>query len=720
MNLAHRIIKAIETLLAAVLILTSCSVKEVHVLWTEEETVNGISNYTIELQDANLMPGNWEIWFSQFPAELYVSEDSDCLIEHIQANTYRIVPKSSDCFNTYKIHYKSQPLRRHSWAPEGFTLRANGAISPIKALYCFKKGESDGESVYYNNSLRRYYEPALSDLIPAIKNLSIHDGTTVLTSCEYCYSPGHQEGWYRIIVEGNVRVEYSDNEGYTYANQTIEQLVKRYDGRLQNMIIEDYPDLPYRGIMIDVARNFTSKDNMLRLIDLAARYKLNYLHLHLSDDEGWRLSIEDIPELTSFGAFHSLPVFDGLKWKEETALQPSYDGNADVASDKLSNGYYTREDYEEIIKYAWSRGIKVIPEFDMPAHSRAAIKSLIAYEKRTGDSSLSLQDPEDKSAYVSAQGYTDNVISVTMPSVYKFIDILFEDVINMYSEAEVPLPCIHIGGDEVADGAWEGKDLRDYFINNVLDIAERHSVKIGGWQEIVNGLSPKTSCRLKQSLFMVNCWNTVPSWGTGDIPYVLANNDYPIILSNVMNTYADQAYSSSKYEIAHSWACYLDEDDSFSMMPYDICLSRRDSDGVPNSHSGEVILEKPDNIKGVQVQLFSETIRSFDDLTYDLLPKIIGVFERGWNASPIWQDGTSEEYKIAFDKYYSIIIKYEMPYWASEGFRFHIPQPGIIRSENNDILTNSAIPGAIIKLSTESDISAYAEYLGERSVPSVL
>ncbi|MBQ9411078.1 MAG: family 20 glycosylhydrolase, partial [Bacteroidales bacterium] len=267
---------------------------------------------------------------------------------------------------------------------------------------------------------------------------------------------------------------------------------------------------------------------------------------------------------------------------------------------------------------------------------------------------------------------------------------------------------------------WEVKDLKDFFISNVLDIAERYSVKIGGWQEIINGLSAKTSSRLKKSLFMVNCWNTVPSWGTGDIPYILANNDYPVILSNVLNTYADQAYSPSRYEIAHSWAGYLEEKDSFSLLPYDVCQSRRDSNGVPDSSSGEVHLRKPENNKGVQVQLFSETIRSFDDLTYDLLPKIIGVFERGWNATPDWQEGTPEEFQRAFDKYYSIIIKNEMPYWASEGFRFHVPQPGIARNENNDIITNSAIPGAKIKLSTKEGISAYTEFLGERSMPTGL
>lgn len=722
MNSAHHIIRAVEALLTTVFVMSSCSDSGVYVQWSEGETANGKTDYAIQIHNAGLLPEDWEIWFSQFPSEITVTEDSNCTIEHIQANTYRIVPLSlGPLSDTFRVHYQSDPLKRRSWAPEGFTLRAGGTVSALKVQYGFRKENPDGEEKYAYNARHKYYTPDPTALIPSLKSVSLLEGATSARPKQAIYSEavGKINGWYRISIGNDIEVEYSGKEGLVYAGQTLEQLACRYEGGLQKMIIEDYPDLPYRGLMIDVARNFTSTNNLLRLIKLAARYKVNYLHLHLSDDEGWRFSIEKIPELTSFGAFHSLPVPDGSQWLEETALQPSYDGNADRSSAKLSNGYFSRDDFEEIIRYAWSLGIQVIPEFDMPAHSRAAIKAMLAYEKRTGDSSLRLQDPEDKSVYVSPQGYTDNVISVALPSVYKFIELLFDEVVSVYSGAEVPLPCIHIGGDEVANGAWEGKDLREFFISNVLDIAEKKSVKIGGWQEIINGLTPKTTMRLKESLFMVNCWNTVPSWGTGDIPYLLANNDYPVILSNVLNSYADQAYSSSRYETAHSWAGYLGAEDSFSLLPYDVCRSRRDSNGVPDSPSGAVPLEKPGNIKGVQAQLFSETVRSFEDVTYDLLPKIIGIFERGWNACPDWSEAPPEEYNKSFDEYYSTIVKYEMPYWASQGFRFHIPQPGII-SNGKSIVTNSVIPGAKTKVLTKEGISAYTDYLGERSVHSEL
>ena len=108
------------------------------------------------------------------------------------------------------------------------------------------------------------------------------------------------------------------------------------------------------------------------------------------------------------------------------------------------------------------------------------------------------------------------------------------------------------------------------------------------------------------------------------------------------------------------------------MLPFDVCQSRRDYKGVPDSPSGVVSLEKTDNIKGVQAQLFSETIRSFDDLTYELLPKIIEVFERGGNKYPNWVECTPEEYSKSFDEYYSTIVKNGMSYWATQGFKIKI------------------------------------------------
>ena len=117
-------------------------------------------------------------------------------------------------------------------------------------------------------------------------------------------------------------MESGDRYGELYANVTLDQLRRNSGGSpLRDVYIEDWPDFAYRGFMLDVARNFTKAEDVKRLIDVLARYKVNYLHLHLADDEGWRIEIDGIPELTSVGAFHCIDP--------EKGLQPSYDGCAD-------------------------------------------------------------------------------------------------------------------------------------------------------------------------------------------------------------------------------------------------------------------------------------------------------------------------------------------------------------------------------------------------------
>ena len=193
----RHIIKAIEPLFIIILILSACSNKSVIGYWTEGETVNGKRNYTIRIEKARSLPKNWEIWFSQFPAELSVPEDSQCRINHIQANTYRIVPQGTGCSDAIVVNYMSEPLKRHSWAPEGFTLRADGVVSSLNTKYCFRKEIPDGETIFENNAGRNYYEPNLSDLIPAIKSISFLGGETIYDNitCKYSKVNGKKPGW---------------------------------------------------------------------------------------------------------------------------------------------------------------------------------------------------------------------------------------------------------------------------------------------------------------------------------------------------------------------------------------------------------------------------------------------------------------------------------------------------------------------------------------------
>ena len=410
-------------------------------------------------------------------------------------------------------------------------------------------------------------------------------------------------------------MEADDEDGAYYAQVTLNKLPKP----LQPMTLEDWPDFPYRGFMLDVARDFRTVDEVLEIIDLMASWKMNVLHFHIADDESWCLEIKALPELTEFGGRHALPNWD---LQETIALKPTINGHIGNAT------FYTAEEYQQIIRYAWDRRISVIPEFDTPGHSRASIKAMQAYERRTGDSSYRLQDPADTSHYWSAQDFTDNVLSVDLPSVYKFYGVVFNEVIRLHQEANVPLPAIHIGGDEVPTGAWSGKDrhdMKELFINGMLDLAEQRNIRLAGWEDFARDLEPETEVRLKRSLYFINVWNTEGIEG------------FPAVLSPASYTYLDLAYSADPREIGLHWAGYVDERKTFDL--------------DPNDYKGDIL--------GVPAQLWSSQLRSFDDAIYQMLPKALGVAERSWNSQ------THD-----FNRFYNIIVDREMPVWEKNGFAF--------------------------------------------------
>ena len=446
--------------------------------------------------------------------------------------------------------------------------------------------------------------------------------------------------------------------------------------------------------MLDISRNFTDKDNILKFIDLLAHYKASVFHLHFGDDEGWRVEIPQFPELTTYGAYHEFPYKDeNGNYTETNYLLPSYNGSVDPKDmNSSANGHLTAAEYVEIVKYAWERRITVIPEFDTPGHSRAAIKAMQAYAERTGDDSYLLSDPEDKSEYCSVQYYKDNALNVALPSTYKFIEVVFDQLIAYHNEAGAPIPAIHVGGDEVPHGAWVGSEpcqkimaergwdnielLKSYYIENVLDIAESRGVKISGWQELVMDLEDHVYERMKKNLYSVNFWHT--GSGNEEYPYKYANDGVPTVLSNMTNTYVDFAYTPDKTERGLSWGGFVDERRSFSLLPFDIYRSVRWDDkgrirNIEKLPEGKTPLVAKQNIIGVQAQLWTETVRSFDHVTSYVFPKVCGVFERAWNASPSWEGTTVADdpaFMTELDRYYSTVVDHEMPYYEAEGVAY--------------------------------------------------
>ena len=201
-------------------------------------------------------------------------------------------------------------------------------------------------------------------------------------------------------------------------------------------------------------------------------------------------------------------------------------------------------------------------------------------------------------------------------------------------------------------GCWAGRDrkqMKDLFTRRMLALAREHGVKLAGWQEIVENIEPETLEALKKQLLFVNAWSTREE--NEDLPARLANEGIPVLLSNVQHAYVDLAYSDDPNEIGLHWGGFVDERKSFALPVWD--------------YPG---LQRPKYIVGAEALLWSENIRSFDNATYQMLPKAVGVWERAWNGEKTWKD--EDSFQKSFNQFYSIVKKKEMPAWDAQGFDY--------------------------------------------------
>jgi hexosaminidase len=495
---------------------------------------------------------------------------------------------------------------------------------------------------------------------------------------------------------------------------------------LPALTLVDAPRFEYRGVQMDVARNFQDKATVLRMLDLMARYKLNKLHFHLTDDEGWRLEIAGIPELTAVGARR------GHTLDSDKHLQPAYGSGPDVG-DPHGSGYYSRADYIEILKYAAARHIEVIPEIEMPGHARAAVKAMESRDRtltQAGGKEASrylLSDPRDRSVFHSAQSYTDNVIDPGLPSTYTFIAKVVAEVAKMHRQAGAPLRTLHVGGDELPHGAWEKSpasralmqrlklagtaELWDHFYNRVAAILHKHGLVASGWEEL--GVR-KTALRgetrvvpnpefLRRGI-SVYVWNNLDD--AQDLAHRLANAGYKTVLAPVTNLYFDMAHNKNPEEPGHNWGPYLDLDTVFDFIPLD--MTRRSvTDATPLPGREGLTEYGRGNVRGLEGTLFSETLRDPTRIDYMLLPRLLGLAERAWAADPAWVGETDPaKAKILHDAAWSVFVnqlgKRVLPRLAADhaDVNYRIAPPGLKRVDGK-VLVNHQLPGLILRYTTD-------------------
>src|SRR5882672_10975767 len=533
---------------------------------------------------------------------------------------------------------------------------------------------------------------------------------------------------YSLVVDPvqGVRIVGASPAGVFYGLQSLRSLLPAPTPRagvvLPAIQIVDAPRFGYRGFMLDVARNFHPKPVVLRTLDLLARYKLNVLHLHLTDDEGWRIELPSLPELTALGARRGHTLDSG------THLPPAFGSGSDVGR-PWGSGFYSRADYVEILRYAAARHIEVIPELEMPGHARAAIEAMQARYRTTGDRQYLLSDPDDRSVYTSAQGYHDNVMNPVLESTYRFVERVVGDLVAIHRDAGVPLRHIHLGGDEVPAGVWEGSpavqaylqahglasvdDLWFVFYGRVEQILKAHDLPLSGWEEIAVRKTSRDGRRTNipnpdfaARGWRAYVWNNVPGGGAEDLAYRLANGGYDVVLSPVSNLYFDLAWNQNPEETGLDWGGYVDLRKPFEFIPLDYY---RNVPVDPSVFVGKDRLTDYGraHVVGIQGNLWSETLVAEGRLEYMLLPKLFGLAERAWAPDPDWARERDPErfeslYRDAWSRFVNALGQRELPRLDREvpGVNYRIPTPGL-KVAGGMVRCSVELPGFTLRYTTD-------------------
>ncbi len=554
-----------------------------------------------------------------------------------------------------------------------------------------------GDEIYrFNETLRDTLPLSPYDIIPSFKNV-------IQTSGEYTYNgnvstalvANDNPEYYKItITPDSVLIAGATDNAIKMAQKVFyNQLLQNGNGKLPCAVIEDYPDFHYRGLMIDVSRNFLTLPQVQKIVYNMASLRMNRLHFHLTDDEAWRIEIPGLPELTSVGARR------GYTTDETDFLAQLFagDGNPNTTAG-TANGYYTREEFIQFLSFCHNLGIEVIPEIDVPGHSRAAIKAMEARYRKTGDDTYRLREDGDTSVYTSAQAFHDNLMNPALPGPYKFMEKVIDEIAAMYHDAEVPLPGFHIGGDEVPEGAWDGSPsaqkmmeslnikgrhlMQGEFVKKIAKILADRNIKMFGWQEIGVGYDDEFNAEVAPVTGGVNCWLT-NSAKMKNVPLRAVNSGFPVIISNVEHYYMDQIYASHPEDRGLYWGGVVDEFVSLAGYPYEMCPADEN---------------KRHMVLGVSGQLFAETVRSEETVQSHLFPKVYGLAERAWNAEKTYDNA----------RFNHIIYERMLPRLSLGGANFHLRMPGII-VENGMIKINTPYPGAVVKYTldgTEPTVSS--------------
>jgi hexosaminidase len=410
----------------------------------------------------------------------------------------------------------------------------------------------------------------------------------------------------KVVIKGSAK-------GIFYGLQSLIQLIEIHGGKVTvpRLRIADAPAFGYRGIMLDVSRHFFSVDQVKKVLDLMGQLKLNTLHWHLTDDQGWRLEIKKYPKLTQVSA-----------WRDSTIIGQYYDFDPFIYDGKMHGGYYTQEEAKEIVNYAAERKITVIPEIELPGHSSAVLAAypeLGSFDtfEGIGSGSINAVDENGK-AYDSdisqnVPGYWGvqyNIFGPT-PEAFAFLENVLTEVMDIF-----PGKYIHIGGDEVPKDHWKTSaiaqqlikkekledehELQSYFIQQIEMFLNKNNRKLIGWDEILEGgLAPNA---------------TVMSWRGEKGGIEAAKMKHDVIMTPNSHMYFDHYEGQDKTKEPLSIGGFLPLEKVYSYNP------------IPE----ELSKEESVHVLGVQANLWTEYIPTNNKLEFFLFPRAFALAEVAW------------------------------------------------------------------------------------------
>ncbi|HJS12913.1 family 20 glycosylhydrolase [Sphingopyxis sp.] len=541
------------------------------------------------------------------------------------------------------------------------------------------------------------------------------------------------EGYILDVKASGIAIAAHDAAGASHALRSLAQQAAFEKGKLAALHVEDAPEYGFRGLHIDLGRNFHGRDQILKLVEAMAAYKLNKLHLHLADDEGWRIEIPALPELATVG---SKRCHDPA---EQTCLLPQLGAGPDGTSGV--NGYLTTADYVAIVKAATARQIEVIPSIDMPGHSRAAIKAmearharLTAAGKKAEAETYRLIDPADTTEYRSIQHYSDNTLNVCLPATYRFVDTVADALADMHRQAGAPLKTFHLGADETA-GAWvkspackamiaeNGGDagkLTPRFIERVSKSLAAKGLRAGGWSD---GMGHTEAAAMPKKV-QTNIWAVLHAGGVREA-HDQMNRGWDAVLSIPDLGYFDMPYAPHPDEGGYNWASRgVDPYQVFGFMPGNLPANAATIRNI--QAEGKAIEDKPvlrpgHRAAGLQAQLWSETTRTDAQVDYMLFPRLLALAERAWSPAPwtpAYQAGASYEWgdkrvdaaklKAGWQDFAGRVAA-QFPMLERMGVAYRVAPPGA-RIVDGKLEANSMFPGTTIEYRIGS--GAWTRYAG--------